>query len=263
MLFDPLEKQLDLPAATIKPCDGERRQGEVVGEKDQSLLGLGIFESYPSERLIEALARIEDGECDALVANKTGGFVDFVGVAALDLEIGLGPRDKEAARLAQSTQPFEVDVSAIHDIEGAGFGQKLIQNIDLVEFPIADGEERRDVASEVQQCVQFDGSLGRTERSPREHRQAQIDGGSVQSVNGLPQIDPEGFVGIEAACYRDETLSEIAVDAPIAHRVGVGQSVARRSRTNPQVVELGGLRAQTRFDVAQAFSKRELSKGHR
>lgn len=127
MLFDPLEEQLDLPTTAVKLGDGQCRQCEVVGEKDQSLCGLGIFEPYPPEWLIETLARIEDGEYDGLVADQALGSVHFVGVAALDFEIGLGPSDKEAARFAQSTQAFEVDVSAVHDIEGARLGQQLIE----------------------------------------------------------------------------------------------------------------------------------------
>lgn len=49
MLLDPLEEQLDLPAATIELCDGKGWKGEVVGEKDQRLAAVRIFESNPSE----------------------------------------------------------------------------------------------------------------------------------------------------------------------------------------------------------------------
>lgn len=35
MLLDPLEEQFDLPAATVKLGDRERRQLEVVGQKDE------------------------------------------------------------------------------------------------------------------------------------------------------------------------------------------------------------------------------------
>ena len=98
MLFDPLEEQLDLPTTAVKLGNGQRWQREVVGKKDQSLSSLGIFEPDPSERLIETLARIEDGEHDGLIADQAFGSVHFVGVAALCFEVGLGASDKEAAR---------------------------------------------------------------------------------------------------------------------------------------------------------------------
>ena len=50
MLLDPLEEQLDLPAQTVELGDGEGGQREVVGEKDQSLAGLGILEPDTPQR---------------------------------------------------------------------------------------------------------------------------------------------------------------------------------------------------------------------
>ena len=66
MLLDPLEEQLDLPAQTVELGDGEGGQREVVGEKDQSLAGLGILEPDTSQRRGEALVRVEAGERDGL-----------------------------------------------------------------------------------------------------------------------------------------------------------------------------------------------------
>ena len=37
MLLDPFEEEFDLPAAAIELGDGQRRHGEVVGQKDQRL----------------------------------------------------------------------------------------------------------------------------------------------------------------------------------------------------------------------------------
>ena len=53
MLLDPFEEQFDLPAAAIEFGNGERRQGEVVGQKDQRLVGLGILEADASQPLRE------------------------------------------------------------------------------------------------------------------------------------------------------------------------------------------------------------------
>jgi len=62
MLLDPLEKQFDLPTTTVELGNGQCRQCEVVGQKDQSFSTLGIFEPDSSERCIETLARVKDGE---------------------------------------------------------------------------------------------------------------------------------------------------------------------------------------------------------
>ena len=57
-------------------------------------------------------------------------------------------------------------------------------------------------------------------------------------------------------------LREVGVDAPVAHRVGIGQGVARDAAANAHVIELARLRSQTRFDVAQALAIGQLRERH-
>ena len=72
MLLDPLEEQFDLPAAAVELGDGQRRQGEVVGQEDQRLAGFRIVEANAAQRCGEALARVEAGEDDGLIADQPG-----------------------------------------------------------------------------------------------------------------------------------------------------------------------------------------------
>jgi hypothetical protein len=263
MLFNPLEEQLNSPAQAVELGNGERGQEKVVGKKDQVFSSFEIFELHSSQRRIEPFARIEDGEHDGLVADQAGAFVDFAGVAALNFEIGLGTRDEETAGTAQSKKALEIDIAAIHHVEGARFGNQLVEQVDVVPFAVADMNEGRDIAPQVQERMQLDSRFGRTKRCPRKHRQTQIDGGGVESVNRVFQIDSKGLVGIQPSCHRDQPLGKVAVDAPVASCVGVGKSVARHGAADAQVVELGGLRAQTGFDISETLAKRQLRKSHR
>ena len=68
MLFDPFEKQLDLPAALVDLGDGERWQREVVGQEDQSMVEFFVVESDTPELLGVALLGIEAVEHDDLIA---------------------------------------------------------------------------------------------------------------------------------------------------------------------------------------------------
>jgi hypothetical protein len=95
-------------------------QDEVVGQKDQSFSGLGIFEPDSAQWRIEALARKKGREHDAF-ADQARAFVDFAGVAALDFEIGLVRVTKKTACIAQSKKALEIDVAAIHHVEGSRF----------------------------------------------------------------------------------------------------------------------------------------------
>src|SRR5829696_6731953 len=121
MLLYPLEKQFDLPAASVKLGDSQGGQRKVVGQEDQALAGLGIFELDAAKRRVETLARIEDREDDGLIANQTGAAIDRMRIATLGFEIGSGARDKETARCVKAMKPLEIDVGAVHDVEGTGF----------------------------------------------------------------------------------------------------------------------------------------------
>jgi len=56
-------------------------------------------------------------------------------------------------------------------------------------------------------------------------------------------------------------LSELVVDAPVAIFAGIGQRAAADVSPQAEMVEPGRLRAQTRFDIAQALPIGQLREG--
>ena len=50
----------------------------------------------------------------------------------------------------------------------------------------------RNAAAQVQQGMQFDGAFLAAELRPGKQRQAQIDGGGVEGIDGLVQLHAEG-----------------------------------------------------------------------
>src|SRR5467141_2260557 len=107
-----------------------------------------------------------------------------------------------------------------------------------------------------------DGCLGRAEDSPRKYRQTQIDGRGVECVDGFLEIDAEGLLRIQRPGDTDQALGKIGIDAPVADSVGIGQRIASHCRTNPEMIELGTLRAQAYFDVSKALPKGQLCERH-
>src|SRR6266566_2939765 len=62
--------------------------------------------------------------------------------------------------------------------------------------------------------------------------------------------------------YLDQTLGQVAIDAPVASLVGVGQSGTFDRTTEAGVIKLVALSGETDFDVAQAFAISKLSESH-
>ena len=128
------EEEFDLPAAAIKLGNGEGQQGEVVGDKDQCLVGLGVHEADTPQWRFEAFARGEASEQDGLIADQSRGAVDGMRVSPLDFEICLAAGHEEAAGLVETKQALEVEEARIHHVERAGFRRQLIEDVDLVHL---------------------------------------------------------------------------------------------------------------------------------
>lgn len=172
VLLDPLEEQLDLPAALVERGDRQRRQRRVVGQEHQRLARLRIPEADAPQMFRVVLRRVEAIEHDALVADHAGAAVRGGGVHPPRVHACLGSRDEERAGLMHRVQPLEVHVAAIHHVEGPSLHGQDVEHVHVVQLALADVDERRDRAAQVQQRVQLDGRLGRAKRRPVEQAQA-------------------------------------------------------------------------------------------
>ena len=160
-------------------------------------------------------------------------------------------------------QPHQGQVGAVHDIEAARFRKQQVQGVHVVHLAIAHMDEAGYGAAQVHEGVQLHGGLGPAELRPREGREAQVDGGGIQRVDRLLQIQYAGLAGVEAAGLADEHLCEVRVDPPVVQFVRIGQRTALHRAAQPHAIELAGLCAQAEFDVPKAPSVCELREGHR
>ena len=181
----------------------------------------------------------------------------------MEQDVLLGSHDEERRAEGEHEEAFEIDVGPIHDVEGAGLGADLVEDVDVVRFAVGNADKRGDVAVQVQQRVHLHSSLVPAELGPREQREAQVDGGRVQSVEGLIEIYADRIAGVQGPRDANQDLGEIGIDPPVARFVGVGQCRARHRAAESHVVKLGGKRTQARFDIAEAFAVGQLGESHR
>ena len=262
VLLDPLEEQFHLPSAPVQGANGQRRQRKLVGQEHQVLAGLGIAIADAAQVAGVVLGGIEAVKADGLVADKPRVAIHRRRVHAPCIEVLLGARDEESSGLIQRVEPLEVQVTPIHDVEGTGLDEQKVQYIDVVHLAVRDMDECGDRSPQIEQRVQLHGRFGGAKRRPREHRQAQIDGRSIEGIHGIGQFHAEALVDVERTGLDDQPLSQLEVDAPVARFVGISQRRASDRRADAHVVKLAGLSRQTHFDIAQAFAVGQLREGH-
>ena len=264
MLFDPLEEQLDLPALAIQVRDQLGFEREVVGQKRDSLACL-VLGHDTAQRSGIVLAGIENRQHAGLIANDVrAGSVHGVGVAALELGVGLGAGDKKSIGLMDHKQPLEIEIPAIEQVISTGLDPQQIQGVDLVCLAVRDVNERGNRAAQVQQGVEFDGRLVRPKRCPRVDRQTQVDRGGVEGVDRCVQLDRQRVLRIERPRHGNQVLRKVGVDLPRPSGVRIGQRVAGNSlATQAHVIQPLGLCAQVDLDIAQGLAVSQLRKSHR
>ena len=262
VLLDPLEEQLHLPSAPVQGGNGQRWQRKLVGQEHQVLAGLGIAITDATQVGGVVLGGIEAVESNGLVADETRVAIDRRRVHAPCIEVSLGARDEEAARLIHRVEPLKVQVPPIHDVEGAGLDKQQVQHIDVVHLAVGDVDESGDRSPQIEQRVQLHGRFGGAKQRPRERGQAQIDGRRIESIHSIGQFYAEVLVDVERASLADQPLSELEVNAPVAQLVSIGQRRASDRRADSHVVKLAGLSRQTHFDIAQALAVGQLREGH-
>ena len=263
VLLDPFEEQLDLPALTVQVGNEFWLQGEVVGQKRDAFARF-VLDHDPAQSGRVILAGIEHREHTDLIADDRGGAaVHGIGVAPPELGVALGTRHEEGLGLMNDMQPTEVQIAPIHQVEGPGFENQVVQHIDLVSLAIGDVNEAGDGAMQVQQRVQLDGGLRGTKRRPGMQRKTQVDGAGVERVDGSIQIDAQRLLGIQRPGHGNQMLREVGIDLPGSDGVRIGQRVARnRSAAKAHVVQPIGLCSQVDFDIAQGFPVGQLRKRH-
>ena len=263
VLLDPFEKQFDLPALAIQVCNQLGFEGEVVGQKSYSLSSF-VLDHHASQRGGIVLAGIKEGQYTCLVAHDVrAGSVYGIGVAPLELGIGLGTGDEEGVGLMNHKQSLEIQVPAIEQVVSARLDVQQVQGVDLVGLAVADMNESGDGAAQVQQGVQFDSRFVRAKRCPWINRQAQVYRRGIAGVDGCIQVDRQRILGIQGSRHGNQVLREVGVDLPRPGCIGIGQGVARNGLgAQPHVIQPLGLGTQIDLDVAQRLAVGQLGESH-
>ena len=195
---------------------------------------------------------------DRLVEAQAGGFVHRLGVATGAAEVFLGAGDEEGGTQVQTRPPGEVQIPAIHDVERTRLPSGLVEEVHVVNTAWPDNDDGGEMALECQPRVEFEGGLVAAELGPREQREAKVNGGGVQRVGRGFELGAERVLGVKRGGLRDEDLSAVGEESPVAMFAGVGGSAAGDGLAETGVIEFWAERGQTGFDGAQTFTPGEL-----
>jgi hypothetical protein len=195
---------------------------------------------------------------DVLIADKAVAPVHLSRVKAPGVHVAFGTGHKEGAGLMHLKQASKLDVASVLDVECTSFQNQDIQNINLVHLAIADVEEGRNRASEVQQGVQHDGCLCFAKQRPVKQAQIHIDGVGIQCLDRFLEIEPQVLVYIKLESVPVQNCSQVVLDSTVARLVGIGQVRAVNAVAQSHGVKLARIGSKRHFDLSPS----QLGKSH-
>lgn len=261
VLLDPLEEQLDLPAAFVDGRDGYGGQAEMVGQKDEPLSRFSIYEANTPECLRIAPFSFCGAQANDLIASQSGRLVHWAGFENVEARVLFAADDEVGTGLSNPKEAFEIEVSPVEHIDAASFEKDLIEEAYVMDRSLGDTHEYGDWAGQVDLRVQFDGGLGCSESGPREHGEAKVDGGGIDGVDQLIEVQSVGVARVQPAGLADEHLGERFIDPPIPALIGAGEIGACNTATKSHCVEMGAT-SKACLDIAKAFPKGDLREDH-
>jgi len=263
MLFDPAKEEFDLPPTPVEMRNNQRRKMEDVGEEYQRSFLFEIVKPNPPQGIRVIFTRLRSPEANRLVAPQPGAFVHEAAFDDSKSEVRLGSDDEKGTFALEAMQSLEVGVSPVHNVDRSRFDRKLVDDVHLMHQPVGYDHERWDRAAQIQQGVEFDGSLGGAEMRPGKNAQTKIYHCGIERVDRLRQFYPKAFIGIELASLCNQGLRPIGIDPPIARLVGVRQRASGDAAAKSHLIEQRRSGLQTGYDIAQAVPIGQLGKSHR
>jgi hypothetical protein len=216
VLFDPFKEEFDLPSPFVDGCNCQRRQIEVVRKEGQALSRIRIEKADTPKLHWVVSFGFFSAQSNNLVATQAAGLIDWVGLADVESGVAFRPYNKVSVCTLYPKQSCEVDVSAVKDINAASLNKHLIHEVDVMNRTVCNLYKHRDRSGQIDLGVEFYRRFGFAKMSPRKHRQAQINRGSINGINHLTDVEPVGVLAIQPPCLANQNLRERFVDAPIS-----------------------------------------------
>ena len=254
MLFNPFEEQLYLPSALVELGDRKSRKDKIVCQKNELFFPFGVEVFYTAEFFWITRQRFGCNQHYGLITLQTVRSIHRMRVDSSEPCIFFGPCDEKGEELSQDVKPFEVQISAVHDIEGSRFWNQDVKDIDVMACSLGDFDKRGNVSTEIQECMHFNGGFMLTERCPRKQGKTKVYGCRVQGVSDLLEFDAKVFIGVKATCLRNHDLAEVGVHSPIPFFVRLGNGAPRYSSSDTEMIEFLPAGTETSLNISEALT---------
>jgi len=156
------KKSFYLPTRFVQLRNSECRHREVVGEKRQPLRGGGIDVAHAPQRAGIRASRLGGRQADCVIGLQARGEVHRTRHPRSEPNPFLRARQEERRFVGEAMQAFEIDIAAVHDVDGAGLDHQIIDERHIRAFSLGNVDHGRDQAAQVDLRMELDGRVPST-----------------------------------------------------------------------------------------------------
>ena len=222
VLFNPFEKEFDLPPVLVKECDVLGRKIEVVRiVRERSLKVERIVNDTSDGKGLVLLVPFSN-KADGLIPQDVilpvkQVFSCFDTIVWMELLT----YDEEGSRLLNGEEPGEVKVASIKHIAGQLFVCKPVHRVNIVDFCISNPVEYRYLRDDIDLGVNPDARFSTSELCPAEYRHTEVDGRGINSIE--PPMQFKLLRNASMLCLRNHIEGKLFVDTIVSESVGLRQ----------------------------------------
>ena len=222
VLFDPFEKEFDLPPVLVKECDVLGRKIEVVRIVRERSLKVGRIVNDTSDGKGIVLLVPFSSKADGLIPQDVilpvkQVFSCFDNIVWMELLT----YDEEGSRLLNGEEPGEIKVASIKHIAGQRFVCKPVHRVNIVDFCISNPVEYRYLRDDIDLGVNPDARFSTSELCPTEYRHTEVDGRGINSIE--PPMQFKLLRDAFTLCQRNHIEGKLFIDTIVSESVGFRQ----------------------------------------
>ena len=222
VLFNPFEKEFDLPPVLVKECDVLGRKIEVVRIVRERSLKVGRIVNNTSDGngivLLVPISSKADGLIPQdIIFSVKQVFSCFDNIVRMELLT----YDEEGTRLFNGKEPGKVKVASIKHITGKRLIGEPVHRVDVVDFCISNSVEYGNLCDNIDLGVNPDARFGASELCPAEHRHTEVDGCGIDGIESSVQL--KLLCDASALCQRNHIEGKLFIDTIVSESVGLRQ----------------------------------------
>jgi len=225
MLFDPFEKQFNLPSVAVKKGNFTCFEVEVIGIVGEGPSKVrGIEYDAPERNRIVFTVSLACEPNRLVPQDIVFSFKDVFTFRDFMIRMELLPNDEESSSLLNCKESGEIKVPSVKYIASMPFIYKPVHRLGVMHICITDSVEDRYFGGNINLSMNLDSGLRASELGPSKDRHTQIDGCGINGIK--PSVEFKLFGNTFGLGNRHNIEGKLLKDSRVSEAVRFGKNTS-------------------------------------